>query len=121
VAQLLAGELPQSLAQVFADMLGASGAASLRRLPGERRSYLARLLARTPLEVTATAGFDQAMITRGGVALREVDPRTLQSRRQPNLYFCGELLDLDGPCGGFNLQWAFSSGHLAGSAAAESS
>jgi predicted Rossmann fold flavoprotein len=120
VAHLLAEELPSSLAEVFAGMLGEAGAGSFRRLPGERRSHLARLLARTPLEVTATAGFDQAMITRGGVALREVDPRTLQSRRVPNLRFCGELLDLDGPCGGYNLQWAFSSGYLAGASAAES-
>jgi hypothetical protein len=52
------------------------------------------------------------------VRLDEVDPRTLQSRLLPGLFFAGEVLDLDGPCGGFNLQWAFSSGWLAGSSAA---
>jgi predicted flavoprotein YhiN len=58
------------------------------------------------------------MVTRGGVSLREVESRTLASRRVAGLAFAGEILDLDGPSGGFNLQWAFSSGHLAGSMAA---
>jgi hypothetical protein len=57
------------------------------------------------------------MVTRGGVSLDEVDPRTLQSRLVTGLFFAGELLDVDGPCGGFNLQWAFSSGRLAGASA----
>jgi hypothetical protein len=55
------------------------------------------------------------MVTRGGVALKEVDPKTLRSRLVPGLAFAGEILDLDAPSGGFNLQWAFSSGRLAGS------
>jgi predicted flavoprotein YhiN len=59
------------------------------------------------------------MVTRGGVSLREVDPKTLQSRKVQGLYFAGEILDLDGPCGGYNLQWAFSSGWLAGQSAAQ--
>ena len=54
------------------------------------------------------------MVTRGGVSLKKVDPETLGSRLLPGLYFAGEVLDLDGPCGGYNLQWAFSSGALAG-------
>jgi hypothetical protein len=58
------------------------------------------------------------MVTRGGVALKEVDPKRLSSRRVAGLFFAGEVLDLDGPSGGFNLQWAFSSGRLAGSKAA---
>ncbi len=55
-----------------------------------------------------------AAITRGGISLKEIDPDTLQSRRISGLFFCGEVVDLDGPCGGFNLQWSFASGHLAG-------
>ncbi|MNN90472.1 hypothetical protein D3C81_2084250 [compost metagenome] len=55
-----------------------------------------------------------AMITRGGISLKEIDPDTLQSRRVDGLYFCGEVVDLDGPCGGYNLQWSFASGYLAG-------
>ncbi|MCK5805672.1 MAG: NAD(P)/FAD-dependent oxidoreductase, partial [Lentisphaeria bacterium] len=52
--------------------------------------------------------------------LKSVDPKTLESRLVPKLFFAGEMLDLDGPCGGFNLQWAFASGHLAGHAAGKS-
>jgi predicted flavoprotein YhiN len=59
-------------------------------------------------------GFEKAMVTRGGVSLKEVDPNTLESKLIKGLYFCGEVLDLDGPCGGYNLQWSFSSGALAG-------
>ena len=58
------------------------------------------------------------MVTRGGVALARVNPQTLESRLMPGLFFAGEVLDLDGPCGGYNLQWAFSSGMLAGTHAA---
>jgi predicted Rossmann fold flavoprotein len=81
---------------------------------------LVELLTATPLTVVGTEGFEAAMVTRGGVALKEVDPHTLASRLVRGLYFAGEVLDLDGPCGGYNLQWAFSSGFLAGRSAAES-
>jgi len=54
------------------------------------------------------------MVTRGGVKLKEINPKTMQSKIVSNLYFCGEVIDIDGPCGGFNLQWCFSSGYLAG-------
>lgn len=60
----------------------------------------------------------EAQVTAGGVALDEVDASTLQSRLVPGLYFCGEVLDVDGDCGGFNLQWAWSSGYVAGRHAA---
>ena len=66
------------------------------------------------LPVTGTCGFDQAQVTAGGLRTDEFDPRTLQSRLVPGLYACGEVLDVDGDCGGYNLQWAWSSGHLAG-------
>jgi hypothetical protein len=68
--------------------------------------------------VVATDGFEQAMVSSGGVSLREVHPATLESRIVPGLHFAGEILDLDGPCGGFNLQWCMSSGWLAGKSAA---
>ena len=54
------------------------------------------------------------MITRGGITLKEIDPKTMQSKKIKGLYFCGEVVNIDGPCGGYNLQWAFSSGYLAG-------
>ncbi len=59
-------------------------------------------------------GYGAAEVTRGGVALDEVDARTMQSKLQPGLFVCGELLDVDGPIGGFNFQAAFATGRLAG-------
>ncbi len=70
------------------------------------------------VEVTATNPYDKAQICMGGVDLREIDPETMESRIVPGLYFAGEILDVDGICGGYNLQWAWSSGHLAAVSAA---
>ena len=78
----------------------------LRRIAGQATHFA--------LPITGTCGFDQAQVTAGGLDTSEFDPRTLQSRLVPGLYACGELLDIDGDCGGYNLQWAWSSGRLAG-------
>jgi predicted Rossmann fold flavoprotein len=118
VANLLDWHLPASLARVLCKLAGVPGettASSLTR--EERQALLARLIS-LELTITGTEGFDQAMVTRGGVSLKEVNPATLESRIVPRLFFAGEILDLDGPTGGFNLQWAFSSGYLAGLLAA---
>jgi len=69
-------------------------------------------------EVTGTDSWTDAQVTAGGIDVSEVSPETLESKRAPGLFFAGEILDIDGDCGGFNLQWAWSSGHLAGSGAA---
>ena len=66
------------------------------------------------LPVRGTEGFDSAQVTAGGIRCSEFDPMTMESRLVPGLYACGEVLDVDGDCGGFNLQWAWASGHLAG-------
>ena len=73
------------------------------------------LLNSLPLKIKGTDGWDKAMLTHGGVALKKVNPDTLESRLISGLFFAGEILDLQGPCGGYNLQWAFASGTLAGS------
>ena len=78
----------------------------LRRIAGQATHFA--------LPITGTCGFDQAQVTAGGLDTSEFDPRTLQCRLVPGLYACGELLDIDGDCGGYNLQWAWSSGRLAG-------
>jgi predicted flavoprotein YhiN len=90
----------------------------LDRLTAEQAARLVEHLTELPLHATATEGFGKAMVTRGGVALKEIYPETLESRIVKGLYFAGEVVDLDGPCGGYNLQWAFSSGLLAGRSAA---
>ena len=73
------------------------------------------------LSVTGTQSFEQAQVTAGGVSTDEIDPRTFESRLYPGLYITGESVDVDGPCGGYNLHFAFTSGILAGRAAAEGS
>jgi hypothetical protein len=79
---------------------------------------LAAVLKGWPFEVTGTDSWADAQVTAGGVDVADVFPETLESRLVPGLFFAGEILDIDGDCGGFNLQWAWSSGHVAGSAAA---
>ena len=66
------------------------------------------------LRVTGTDSFDAAQVTAGGILTSEFSPETLESRLVPGLFACGEVLDIDGDCGGYNLQWAWASGLLAG-------
>ncbi len=88
------------------------------RLKGQSVPELARSLAAFPIQLTGVRGFEYAQVTAGGLACGEFDPATLQSRRIPGLYAAGEILDVDGACGGFNLQFAFASGMVAGKQAA---
>jgi hypothetical protein len=115
---LLDRYLPRSLAAAVCVAAGIHPLARPAGITRPQRRTLAEHLAALPLTVTGTEGWASAMVTRGGVGLKEVDPRTLESRRVAGLFFAGEILDLDGPSGGFNLQWAFSSGHLAGESSA---
>lgn len=109
--------LPRELCEVMCDLAQLPADLSVHGLGGQDRDNLIRVMVKTPLTISGTTGYDAAFVTRGGVRLKQVRPDTLESKQQPGLYLCGELLDLDGPCGGFNLQWAFASGHLAGSSA----
>lgn len=114
VRNLLDMHLPAGLARALVRLTCASEDVRASRLTrGEARSLCDTIKA-LPLTATATEGFAKAMVTRGGVSLKEVDPRALESRLVPGLYFAGEILDLDGPTGGYNLHWAFASGDLAG-------
>ena len=84
-------------------------------LSKDERGRLVDALKRLRVPITGTLGFKKAEVTAGGVALDEVDSRTMQSKLVKNLYFAGEILDLDGPIGGYNFQAAWSTGWLAGS------
>ena len=117
IGELLADHVPRSVAKLLCELAGVRPSDRPTYVSRELRRALAAALAGASLEVTGTEGFGKAMVTRGGVSLQEIDPRTLESKRLPGLHFAGEVLDLDGPCGGFNLQWAFSSGFLAGTSA----
>lgn len=90
------------------------GATNLAELDRERRRSLVDDQKGLRLPVDRSLGFAHAEVTRGGVALEEIDPKTMQSRVQTGLYVCGEILDVDGPIGGFNFQAAFATGRLAG-------
>jgi predicted Rossmann fold flavoprotein len=87
-------------------------------LPVGERDKIARILTSWKLPVRGTMSWQNAQVTAGGVATADVEPRTMESRLVPGLYLCGEVLDIDGACGGYNLQWAWSSGFVAGSSAA---
>ncbi len=113
IAQLVT-LLPRSVAIEICRLCDVDPEMRFGKIAGAARDRVVNMLAWTPLTVTGHEGFKMAMITRGGISLKEIDPDTLQSRRISGLFFCGEVVDLDGPCGGFNLQWSFASGHLAG-------
>jgi predicted flavoprotein YhiN len=119
VLTMLARHLPQRLAErllleagVPADRRGAD----LRR---HERTALIEALTAFVLPWTGDEGYKMAEVTGGGIALDEVDPRTLESRRHRGLFLCGEMLDAFGPIGGHNFAWAWSTGRAAGRAAAQ--
>jgi predicted Rossmann fold flavoprotein len=101
------------LAKIDADTKGHS-------ITKDERKKLRLLLKQFPLKIKKLVGFNKAIITTGGIDLKEVDPKTMRSKIIKNLYFAGEVLDLDGPTGGYNLQVCWSTGYLAGESAAES-
>jgi predicted Rossmann fold flavoprotein len=120
VANLLAEDcgLPHSFVKQLLMLAGADPEVIAAELPAATRDQLGNLLHGLPLTARDTEGFKRAMVVRGGIALRDIIPDTLESEKLWGLYFAGEVLDIDGPCGGYNLQWAFASGWLAGLAAA---
>jgi predicted Rossmann fold flavoprotein len=115
---LLKGLLPRSLIEVFAERSGIPAECKLSQLTTAQRQRLVSLLKAFPLTVVATRPVDEAIITLGGVVTKEIDPATMASRRVPGLCFAGEIIDVAGDTGGYNLQVAFTSGYLAGESAA---
>ena len=114
ILELLNRLLPLSLSKELCTLAGTDPLFTFGKITGAKRAKLVELLAWTPLTITGHEGSKMAMITSGGVDLKEIDPKTMQSRIVKGLYFCGEVMNLDGPCGGYNLQWSFASGYLAG-------
>lgn len=110
--QLLPPSLPERLRATLCRLAGTAPTLAALSRDGRRRLLDVTKDLRVP--VARSRGFAHAEVTRGGVALDEIDSRTMQSRRVPGLFVCGELLDVDGPIGGFNFQAAFATGRLAG-------
>ena len=121
LAGALRRELPERLADVLAGMAGVPPSRPLAQLGREERLRLIEVLVRGELPWTGDEGYKKAEVTGGGVSLAEIDPRTLESRRHPGLFLCGEILDAFGPIGGYNCLWAWATGRAAGLAAAHPS
>jgi predicted Rossmann fold flavoprotein len=119
VRHWLGRRLPDRLVLSLCAEAGVDAGAYASQTTRAHRAALAEYLCARALPVNGTLGYEKAEVTAGGVALDEVDASTLESRKAPGLYLCGELLDVDGRLGGFNFQWAWSSGTVAGKAAGE--
>ena len=94
--------------------LGISGYVPIAQLEEAEIAAVARAVKHFAVELTEPMGMDSAQVTAGGILTKDFDPNTMESKLVPGLYACGEVLDIDGDCGGYNLQWAWSSGRLAG-------
>lgn len=105
--------LPRKLIPVAVSLSGIGGGTKVHQITRERRRELAGLLKGLPLTPKAFRPIEEAVVTAGGVAVEEVSPKTMESKRAPGLYFAGEVLDVDAYTGGYNLQIAFSTGFLA--------
>lgn len=115
LAVILAQHVPRRLAERVLELSGMTAERKAAGLSKDERQRLVRSLKQLTVPLTGALGFEKAEVTAGGIALDEVDSRTLQSKLVPNLYLAGEVLDLDGPIGGYNFQAAWSTGWLAGS------
>ncbi len=113
---LLTGILHNRLGRVVTKDTGI-GHCPIRCVSDDELKSLCGLTKHFAVSLTGTQGMDSAQVTAGGVYTKDFDPKTMESCLVPGLYACGEVLDIDGPCGGYNLQWAWSSGRLAGESA----
>jgi predicted Rossmann fold flavoprotein len=106
--------LPQKLIPVIVRLSGISPSKKMHAITKEERKRLLNLLKELSFHVTSLTGFDKSIVTTGGISLKEIDSRTMGSKNINNLYLAGEIIDLDGPTGGYNLQVCWSTGYLAG-------
>ena len=113
VQTLLAAALPNSAATILAERAELDPATRLADLPREGRRTLVHTITALPLPIVGSRGYNYAEATAGGVALDEIDPASMESRTCQGLFLVGEMLDVDGRLGGFNFQWAWSSGRTA--------
>lgn len=110
----LSALLPSKLIPVVVELSGIDGRKTVNAISREERHQMVRLLKNLTMTVEGTRDYNEAIITRGGVSVKEINPSTMESRKVSGLYFAGEVLDLDALTGGFNLQIAWSSAWLAG-------
>ena len=120
VLRVLNDLIPERLGRALLASLRIEPTTTLSQLKRDDRRALAHALVRTPLPITGDRGYTFAEVTAGGIPLSEIHLDTMESRLCPGLHLCGEICDVDGRIGGFNFQWAWSSGYLAGRSAGES-
>ncbi|MFC1675065.1 NAD(P)/FAD-dependent oxidoreductase [Candidatus Omnitrophota bacterium] len=118
IKNILNNLLPKRLSAVLLDLAGITAQKKAAAVTQEERRRLLDLLKRFRLNILGTRPIEEAMVTRGGISLKDINPRSMESRLVKGLYFAGEMIDLDADTGGFNLQAAFSTGYLAGESAA---
>lgn len=111
---ILGGIYPAKLAGIICELAGVDSYKKCNTITKEERTALVDITKRMCIKISGTRDFDEAIITKGGVSLKAVNPKTMESRRISGLFFAGEVLDLDAYTGGFNLQIAFSTGYSAG-------
>ncbi|MGI6240999.1 MAG: hypothetical protein BWY44_00512 [Candidatus Omnitrophica bacterium ADurb.Bin292] len=119
IKKFLSHDIPERLAGVLLRKADIVSEKQLANFSKKERELLFRMVRSCVLPVKGPLGYDRAEVTAGGIPLKEVNPKTLESNIAPGLFFAGEVLDVDGRIGGFNLQWAWSSGYVAGCVAAK--
>ena len=113
-SELFTGILHNRLGRVLTQAAGITPQTPIRELPDELLREAARAVKEFDVPLTEPMGMDSAQVTAGGIVTEEFEEKTMESKLVPGLFACGEVLDVDGDCGGYNLQWAWSSGRLAG-------
>ncbi len=118
IKTMLAGTVPLKLAPLILRLADIEAHKKVHQMSKDDRQKLAKILKGLPLTITGSLALEEAMVTCGGVSIKEINPRTMESRIIPGLYFAGEVIEGGAPSGGYNLQQAFSTGYLAGESAA---
>jgi predicted Rossmann fold flavoprotein len=119
VVNVLAGFVPKRLSVVLCRLAGCGDEFPANQLKKDVRKRIVRILKILPFSVVSTRPIDEATVTRGGVSVAEIETKTMESKICPGLFFAGEVIDVDGPCGGYNLQMCWATGALAGRSAAK--
>lgn len=118
IKNVLKGYLPERFLPLLLQKAGIDETVTYDNIPKAPWRDLARLVKAFPIHAKGTLSIEEAFVTGGGVSLKEIDPRTMQSKLMPGLFFCGEILDIHGYTGGYNITAAFTTGHTAGQSAA---
>ena len=116
LANLMPGLTGRSMAPVVLSLAGVDGSIPVNTVTHAQRAAIRQVLKAFPVSVSGTRSVDEAIVTAGGISTKEVNPRTMESKIVPGLYFAGEILDVDAYTGGFNLQIAWATGYTAGTA-----